>query len=372
MYRIFTLALVCLLLNSRLYAAINDPVTEKNAELEQITLKISQLEKTLGYSRNKQKKLNQELANTEITLGQLSKELASNADELAQNQKVLEQIKQEISDQQQNVQQQQQLLAQQLKVSYQLGQDPPLKIVLNQNDPNKIVRLLNYYAYLNKARDKAIHSMQFSMKQMVVNKEQLAENGQNLTALIAQTQKKQQVLESNQQYRQKLISQLSQDIDNSKGELTILQANKQQLEKLIKRLNKRSTRRDQAFKTKKKQLPWPITGEIIEYNDSNQVVKYPGLLLKAASGSPIYAIYDGQVKFASWLRGYGLLIIIDHGDGYMSLYGHNQSLYAEIGDQVQQGDLIARVGNSGGNQQEGLYFEIRHDGKIINPAKFLQ
>ena len=96
------------------------------------------------------------------------------------------------------------------------------------------------------------------------------------------------------------------------------------------------------------------------------------MLLQASSGTPIYAIYDGQVKFANWLRGYGLIIIIDHGDGYMSLYGHNQSLYVKIGDQIQQGDLIARVGNSGGNQQEGLYFEIRHDGKIVNPNKFLK
>ncbi len=175
-----------------------------------------------------------------------------------------------------------------------------------------------------------------------------------------------------------MVAQLSLDIVSQDKKLISLLENKKNLTLLVRQLKQAmddisNITIEKSFKKQKGQLYWPAKGKVKQlfgHWRSTGKVKWQGNMIKAKEGDPVHSVYYGRIAYADWLRGYGLIIIVDHGDGYMSLYGHNQTLLKEVGDWVDNNEIIATVGSSGGLQQVGLYFEIRYNGKPSNPARW--
>ena len=172
----------------------------------------------------------------------------------------------------------------------------------------------------------------------------------------------------------KIVTHYDHLLQSNAQRIQRLNKNKAALENVINRLRYQSAKgvNGQKFVKTKGHLLWPTQGKISEPYGHAMAgnIKSNSVIIAAHSGQNVYAIASGKVVFSNWLRGFGLLIIIDHGNGYMSLYGYNRSLYKKTGDTVKAGDLIASVGQSGGQSKPGLYFALRHNNQPLNPSKW--
>lgn len=264
---------------------------------------------------------------------------------------------------------------------YSLGQQEFLKLVLNQQNPANVTRTLTYYDYFNQARAQRINTVRKQLDSL----KQVKQDIQDTTLSLQQTQQdridNKAALEHSRQQRQQLLARLDKRIIQQGQHLDQLLQNEKQLLQLIKRLSQQQpmapdeTVRNLPFARNKGQLIWPVQGKIVARYGSKRSgsdLRWKGIMIEAPRGSEVHAVSYGHVIYADWLRGFGLLMIVDHGDGYMSLYGHNESLYKETGQWVQANEVIASVGASGGNQGSGLYFEIRRHGRPTNPFNWFK
>ena len=286
----------------------------------------------------------------------------------------MQQLKTSIKTHQASINQQQSALRKQLQLSYMLGQSGHIKILLSHANPHAVNRLLNYTHYLHAAHAHHIHKNQQDIKQLHAIQQQASATKNALSALFAKQNNQKNELKRIQTVRTALIASTAKKIHSNDHKLKQLITDKKNLEKLIKDLQTNQTQPYQKFAGMRGHLPWPLKGHIATpFNSLSQGhLKHDGMVIAAPSGTQIKAVAPGQVVFAEWLKGFGLLVIINHGDGYMTLYARNNSLYQKAGDQVQQGDLIATVGQSGGFQQPGLYFAIRHNTQPLDPTKWCQ
>ena len=232
-----------------------------------------------------------------------------------------------------------------------------------------------YYHYLSRARVNDILKVQELVAQLNGVKTQLRNEHQELKALEADQLLKREQLELARSERSTLLAKLEQQIGSEQEELTQLKQKAARLEKLLDDLKNALTDLppegtfNQPFRSMQGQLPLPVNGSIsARFGQSKGMgVLWEGIFVDAQEGTVVQSIFPGRVAFADWLRGFGLLLILDHGDGYMSLYSHNQMLHKQVGDWVNAGETIAQVGSSGGLKKTGLYFEIRHNGEPHNP-----
>ena len=256
-----------------------------------------------------------------------------------------------------------------------MGKQNDLKLIINEEDPVLLGRNLQYYRYMNEARQALIVKVRKTASQLKTNETQLRQKTQELTLLAQQKEKNISQLNNHHRERDKILVALKQDIQNNAQQLMALNQDKKTLLALIQHLNTQSKTQPViqpplSLTRLKGTLPWPTEGILQQkYGTSIQEsqLTYTGVFLRAPQGQAIHTIYPGKVVFAGWLKGYGLLTIVDHGGGYMSLYAHSQSLYRQVGDLVKAGDLIATVGKTGGFHESGLYFEIRYKGMPLNP-----
>ncbi len=273
---------------------------------------------------------------------------------------------------------QQQLLSGQLQASYAIGRQETLKLLLNQQDPATISRILTYYDYFNTARSQQIEKVNMLLKVIMDNKQAISSTRQRLNDKRHTLREEKHLLQEKQTHRNKLVEKLSLDIISQDKKLISLIENKKNLTFLISTLKQAlddisNISIQKSFKKQKGRLYWPAKGKVKQlfgHWRSTDKVKWQGNMIRAKEGSPVHTVYYGRIAYADWLRGYGLIVIVDHGDGYMSLYGHNQTLLKEVGDWVDNNEIIATVGSSGGLQQVGLYFEIRYNGRPSNPARW--
>jgi len=200
------------------------------------------------------------------------------------------------------------------------------------------------------------------------------EKNLQLISLSEQQKHKQSSLENNKKEREQTLTSLSKELLNNQQKLDQLIAEEENLVSALKKLAKvtQSEVNLNGLGQLKSKLAWPVQGKISHAFGSRKqgYLKWKGVLLNASEGKQVKTIHNGTVLFADWLKGYGLVTVIDHGKGYMSLYGHNQALLKNVGDRVETGEPIALVGQSGGQTQSGLYFEIRHRGKAMNPKSW--
>lgn len=404
--RILCLALLTLCFS--LTAEANPSAAKTQAELSAINKKIEALNKELNSSREAHKDAADELKDSEKAISEVNRRLHQLNQQERKNRETLASLEKQQASLLEKLDAQQQLLSKQLYQQYLHGQQSHLQIILQQQDPNEIARQLRYFSYISKARAELINGMQDNLKQMTeINEKTTAALKEIETLKIAQ-EEEQKSLQTQKAERSKVLKKLSTQIANQRNEINKLKRDEKRLSTLVERLAKiakeqAAAKRRQAEAAKKKptdpkttpskpiaknqalpssqydgsnfaalkgKLNLPVRGEVTNrYGTARQDtgVSWKGLFIRAPEGSDVKSVAKGSVVFADWLRGFGNLIIIDHGDGYMSLYGNNQSLLKNLGDDVKGGDTIASVGNTGGNETSGLYFELRRQSKPFDP-----
>lgn len=351
----------------------------KEEELKQLRQRIASLQQDLEAVRGRYDVLRRELRRSERQIGNLSRKLKHLDDQLASQQHEMAELQKRARQLQKSVAAQRNYLAGQIRASYAMGRQEYMKILLNQESPSTIGRVMTYYDYLNKARADRIQSLGKTMRELEQVKNELEAKTERLRSLREQRAREKSELEVSRGEREKVVRQLKAEIKDKDQSLSGMMRDEQELKELIRALSEAledipaEPGNRKPFAKLKGKLKWPVSGPMVaSYGSQRKLGKltWQGVMIGAKSGQEVRAVSHGRVAFADWLRGYGLLIIIDHGDGYMSLYGHNQSLYKEAGDWVEPAEIIATVGDSGGQDHTGLYFEIRKDGQPTNPVRW--
>ena len=324
-----------------------------------------------------------ELSATEKQVQQLDQRIAAVASQLAELATSLQRTNQRIDQLQQQQRQliaeqkqQQQWLAKQVDMAYRIGEHDLLKLILNQEEPAEIERLHGYYGYFNRARLQKLDELKATQAELEEVTAQVASEQQQLAQQKQQQEQQQQRLEQEKSEQQKLVRQLAQEQRQDQSRVAQLEQDQRELENVLAAII--AALRDEpqldGLRQLKGKMSWPTQGNVqrIFGRSRSGGVKWKGILIDAAEGTPVKAIADGRVIYANWMRGFGLLLVLDHGDGYMSLYGHNQTLLPNVGEVVRRGEEIARVGQSGGRESPALYFEIRLKGDPVNPTQWVR
>lgn len=372
--------LSCLCLWSHTPLADNDAQREQQEqELKQVRQKIQQLQQRIRQDQQRKSDVEKKLRKVEVELGKLRKSIRKLNSQIKTNENRLSALKRQRSQLQTKLQQQRELLAKQLRSAYMTGNREQIKLILNQEDPAALSRLSTYFDYVNKARTEQIAATQATMAELLEVGLKIESNNKQLASLQAQHKLKLATLQSNRDTRSKVLATIQTELRQEGKKLSQLKRNEKEIEELIASLVELladipDTPIAQVdFSKLKGKLKWPTRGKPRNSFGAPRNVgdlKWHGLMLGAPAGREVKAVASGRVAFADWLRGFGLLVIIDHDNGYLSLYGHNSVLFAEAGDWVSQHQVISQVGDSGGLQQAGLYFELRHKGKPVNPIQW--
>jgi septal ring factor EnvC (AmiA/AmiB activator) len=345
---------------------------QEDKKLESIRGEIRELSQSLEQDQDYYNNLQSELAKQEKLLGKIGRELHRLDAEIVAQDEHLHRLKE-------NKQRQIEALATtryQLKLlvrsAYALGRQERIKLFLNQQDPQVLSRIMNYYNYFNQQRIEQIEAANRLIQDISDTEQKIHQTRLTLESNRQLKKKQAKEFESARQNRSRLVAELENSIKGKKQALSGLQQDEAALTKLLKNIQQQKLEQKRKFSSLKGNMAWPAKGYLSNLFGSQKAegVKWDGVFITAGEGTEIKSIHQGKVAYADWLRGYGLLIIVDHGEGYMSLYGHNQSLFKETGDPVETGEAIALVGNSGGQNKSGLYFSIRQKGKPTNPKKW--
>lgn len=272
---------------------------------------------------------------------------------------------------------QQQAIKAALVDAYKQGKQNRVKLILNQQDPAEVERLLKYYEYINKARQKKIDAYLATLQGIVESKAIQEAAFEKIAAQAEVLQSELKQLESAQAERKLAIAELSKRIGNDADKLANQELERNRLQSLLNEIEREvadiqlPSYEGLPFTEQKGRMAWPVDGEPMNKfgrRKPDSRVRWQGLLMEANEGDDIRAIHDGRVVYADWFAGQGLMLLIDHGDRFMSLYAHNSTILKQTGELVSAGEPIATVGNSGGQSETGLYFEIRSKGKPVDPA----
>lgn len=373
--------MLLILLALEVVALPNDKeLKQSEQQLEQIKGQIESLRANLNENENRREQILAELRESEKQLGQSAKHLHQIGEQLRKQQASLDGLEKRYTSHQEALQVERQALREQVRAAYAMGRQQRLKILLNQQDPAIVSRLMAYYDYFNRARIEQMTRIGKVMEDLQRVSLEIREERSRLLDLQSKELAEQAQHESNQQQRQQVVDALSLEMQDMSDRLAALIKDEEQLQSLIKKLFQQQLAfpleqtESQPMSALRGKLRWPVEGRIVANFGSTKAgnLKWDGMIIAAQEGLEVRAIHRGRVAFADWLRGFGLLMIIDHGGGYMSLYGNNQSLFRETGEWVEAGEPVALVGNSGGRSDFGVYFGIRIDGDPVNPKKWCQ
>lgn len=266
-------------------------------------------------------------------------------------------------------------IAEHLAATYRMTGEDFLKLLLNQESPDTLDRMTRYHRYFTQARMASLEEFQNTLDEIEVNRQTLQSRQADERAKREALNQRRLALVRERIQRKGLIAELDENVEGKTRERTRLETDRQRLEELFAELRRRSAELDgSAFVARKQKLPWPLQGKLTHAFGQSRAdgrLSWHGIVLAAAEGTPVTAVFRGRVVFADWLRGFGLLTIVDHGSGYMTLYGHADILLKAVGDWVESGELIARAGRSGGQRTSGLYFEVRQKGAARDPIGWL-
>lgn len=382
--------LICAFLSAG-YVPSADAEPDTGAQLQELRTHLKGLEKELNTSRGERDSLREELraAEQEVgaqlkTLKQLNTELNSQATRLAG-------LHAEKDRQRQQIQVQIGHLEKEARAAYILGQQENLKLLLNQENPASVSRVLAYHHYLQRARAARIQEARTALARLATLTDQIQVRTRELEALRSEELAKKQTLLGARAQRGRLLAQVNLRVRNQAQEVERVRLDEQRLVRLLQELKTVAIRTPPPsfpnlpgrFQAHKGKFPLPMQGRITARFGAPRSLgegglgaaksgglRWRGIFVTAPEGHTVASIFRGRVAYADWLRGFGLLIILEHGDGYMTLYGHNQSLYKEAGDWVEAGQTIAGSGSTGGPPEPGLYFEIRHNGEPRDPLEW--
>ncbi|MCG3748346.1 peptidase M23 [Vibrio cincinnatiensis] len=340
-------------------------------ELSGVKSEISRQQQSLGQRQKQLDQLQQSLKQQELSISQLERQIKSTQNDLTQTNKNIANLQKTITHLEQQRQLQAEKLTELLQTYYvtrrALASADLLKNGVEQD------RISQYYQHLAKSRAEMIQELETTRQSLNESEHQLQlEREQIVTLLQQQTQKRDQLAKAQQERRQTVAS-ISKSISGDKVYLAELQRNETRLKAEIAKAAKRNAVPMDGLAKQQGKLPWPVKGQVLHQFGERQTgqVDWKGMVIDASYGQAVKAVYPGTVVFAEYLRGYGLVILLDHGKGDMTLYGYNQSLMKKEGDKVTAGETLALAGDTGGQSRPALYFEIRRNSKAENPRQWL-
>ena len=364
---------IALLLNS---IAIADGSTQ--VELSRLKQTIATLEKTLATNSEQQSDIETELVQVEIEASKITTSMRLIRQKIgAAENKIAVKEKNKIAIER-RITLQNSAITEQIRAAHKLGDQEPIKLLLNQEDPKAISRMFKYYDYFLDARGKKIEEYLADVKALTKVIEDINKNKLELVASKKYLSLQQENLAIQVTKRTLALDKMQLTMADDKKRLRGLRKQRGQLELLLNAVQQAVEdlvlpSQSQSFVSRKGELRWPLNGRVAHRFGSarNGPIKWQGWLINANAGAEVKSVHQGRVVFSNYLRGFGLLLIIEHGNGYMTLYGHNQELLKDTGDSVQTNEVVARAGNTGGLDKSALYFEIRSQGKPANPKKWM-
>jgi septal ring factor EnvC (AmiA/AmiB activator) len=348
------------------------------SELQSVKSEIDRITRQVGEEQAEHDRLSQELRSAEVSVGKARESLETIRHERAERAARRSTLASEKKEAQASIAKERTELAGQLRAAYLIGHEEPLKLLLNQKDPATAGRMFVYYSYFGRERADEIHAIESNVTRLEGLDTELAEQDAKLAELEKQQKTQLTAVEQARQRRTVVLANLETESHNNAQNLERLRSQQAGLEKLLRELREAMAKypvdTNSAFGQLRGKLAWPVTGHLVARFGETRAggVKWDGVLVAAERGASVRAVYQGRVIYSDWLSGLGLLLIIDHGDGYMSLYGHNERLYKAVGDKVGAGDEIASAGDSGGSSRPELYFEIRKAGKPLDPRPWFK
>ncbi|MGV6473240.1 murein hydrolase activator EnvC family protein [Azotobacter vinelandii] len=406
-----------LILALALSPAFADERSETLEQLERARQDIATLKKLQEQLNRERSGVQQELGKTEREMGDLENRVRELQNELDGREREIRRLDREKQTLQETRDEQQRLIAVQTRATYQSGRQEYLKLLLNQQRPELLSRTLAYYGYFDQARQRQLEALDATLRQLAAVEQDLATQRTRLSERKSELEERRERLAALRQERRRMLVRLNREYASGARKLEAREEGRAELGRVLRRIEEalarqareaeearqralaeqrrqqeqerqrrrasapageapllsgRGTVPDGPFARARGSLPWPVDGRLLAPYGSPRSedarTRWDGVLIGANAGTPVRAIHAGRVVFADWLRGSGLLVILDHGNGYLSLYGHNESLLKSAGDMVKAGEPIATVGTSGGQDMPALYFAIRQQGHPSDPA----
>ena len=381
-------------------ASAQDVRNEKRSELRELQGRIESLRKDLAKAETHRSEAADHLRETEQAISGSNRRLRELTEQRLELRRDLNSLEAQADRLERQIGTQQRHIGNLLYRQYLRGDSDAMKLLLSGEDPNQIARDYHYLRLLSHAKTAMVDDLQ----EILTEKQKLADAVRDKTEKLAENEKKQQEqradLLKQQKQRQTVLAGIAGKIKSQRREIETLKLNEKRLSKLIDgltrlvakpaRKRKASSRKPDttptlrnerepdsglsgAFAALRGKLRLPVRGEVTNRFGAQRAegTSWKGLFVRAGEGAEVKSVAAGQVVFADWLRGFGNLLIIDHGDGFLTVYGNNESLFRQTGDNVKSGEAVASVGNSGGNPESGLYFELRHQGQALDPLKWV-
>jgi len=351
---------------------------EQRARLDTLRSRISGLRAEMESKSGEKTALSRQLQDAEQQIGRLARKLRVLDGRLDRQRERLGELHDEQLAQGRALELQRQALSHQVRAAYAMGRQERLKILLNQQDPATVGRVMVYYDYLSRARVQKMRLIREHIDRLAQTEREIRDEERQLARLQDEQQRELAAMQRSQDLRREVVAQLTRELNDQGQQLDRMQNDERELKTLISGIEEALADipvehpQQVDFAGLRGRLPWPAAGQIVSRFGSPRLgsLVWDGVMISAPEGREVRAVHHGRVAFADWLRGFGLLLIVDHGDGYMTLYGHNQSLFKEAGDWVDVNEPIALVGSSGGRERAGVYFGIRFQGRPVDPAKW--
>ena len=350
----------------------------KEQELEEVRERISSLKRSMDKSAGSRDRVTGELQTAEVEISEQRIRLKELQRERDYSTKRKLELDEQIVARQAQLAHESEELAEQVRAAHMSGGQERIKLLLNQRDPATIGRLLSYYQYFNDFRAENIQTVTGHISELAILHSQVAAEEARLSGLAQERYAELTRLNVAQEKRQELLATLQGRMANEEREIEQLAAQEKDLTRLIDELTSILSdypiRSENPFSEHKGKLTWPVAGTLVHDFGQPRIsdrLKWNGVVLAAPRGREVRAVYHGRVVFSDWLSGLGLLVIVEHGEGYMTLYGYNETTLKSTGDWVAPGDVIATVGDSGGQSRAALYFELRRGTQPLNPRHWV-
>jgi len=394
--RILAAALLALVILGAQAAPRNAP----KQQLDELRERLEALEKELAGAEESRVEAADQLRDSERAISQANRKLRELGTQRAETKATLADLAEQARRTEAGIALQQEAIGRALHHRYLHGQMEPLRLLLAHEDPNRIARDLHYLTYVSRARARVINELKESLATLAQITETTRTKSQELAAIERSQNIERRTLEREKASRQQVLASVSEQIARQRQEVATLKRDEERLTRLVERLARELARAKQskqtrqsrakaptlanrsvpepsdgegAFRRLKGRLRLPVAGELSSRFGSppgEHGFSSKGIFIRTRAGQEVRAVAAGRVVFADWLRGFGNLLIVDHGDGYMSLYGNNETLFRRTGDEVRGGDAVAAAGATGGNEETGLYFELRFQGKPFDPLSW--
>lgn len=352
---------------------------DQQAELKQLQKNIQTLQKELKEIQGNRTALQKALQQSESEMGQLQQKIDRIRKEMEAQNRELENLQQQRESLEEAHRQQQTDIGEQLRIAWRTGEQSALRLLLNQESPEDVVRLMGYHERVFAAHQRKLEDYLNTLEQLEQIEPQILDQQAMLQKNAGQLEQQAKQLRQQQVRRERTLASINSSIKDRDSELKQMEEERKRLQRLIEEVARTASALSaptsgEAFSKRQGRMPWPAKGQLTTRFGATRPdspIQSNGIVISASAGQPVIAVHQGRVVFADYFRGHGLLVIVDHGEGYLTLYAHNQSIARNTGDWVNAGDVIARVGNSGGRDTNALYFEIRQQGKPVNPINWL-